>query len=246
MDTMLILTIIGTVCVVLTVILTVWFRLGDERRARAEMLKRRQGLITKLDNLRASVQASLDEAERFWIVDDKIPNAAVATAVGQRQHDFEANKLTENDFIELCDIDLGGQAKFSDIPKHVKRFFDVAGRMGGMTIYRIRPEAYQPLRQEMVTLIALLEGAIHKLKDVGGEFVLIRIYRAMNDFVSVIPKPFWLIPILLLGQIMRLSRHLVPDGGFLIWVPLDIVIGMFPYFVLAGLIRLYLGFSNDK
>jgi hypothetical protein len=71
-----------------------------------------------------------------------------------------------------------------------------------------------------------------------------RIYVALNEFVSVIPKPVWLIPIFLLGRIMRLSRQIAPGGGFFSWSLLDIIIGAGPLFVLAGMIRLYLTLTD--
>jgi hypothetical protein len=118
------------------------FLLKDRKKAKAKDRKEISALITKLDNLRISVQESLDEAERFWLMStDGIPNAVVATAIGQRVHDFEANKLDDKDFNELCALDEAGKPKFSDIPKLVKWFFDVS-RMGTMTIYRSRPDAY--------------------------------------------------------------------------------------------------------
>lgn len=70
--------------------------------------------------------------------------------------------------------------------------------------------------------------------------MLKRGYRAFNEFLSVVPKPIILIPLFFISYLQRFARALLPNGGFFIWVPLEIIFGLAPSIMLAGLIRLYL------
>lgn len=71
-------------------------------------------------------------------------------------------------------------------------------------------------------------------------------FRTINDYVSVVPKILWVVPLFFLHHIERFVSDLLPNTSFLIRWPIEFALLIGPTLILAAIFRLLGAGKNDE